>query len=68
MNDYGRGLKYPQDVYTYGGRKWIGLFHHWQMKVNPLSVLGAVSYILTCGGANDVDHVDSVELAGKYLL
>src|SRR6266550_1997572 len=47
MDTYGRGLRYPQDVYTHVGRKWIGLFHHWQTRVNPLSVLGSISYILT---------------------
>jgi len=52
LDDYGRGVRYPQDVYEYAPfgqkpRKWIGLFHHWQMEVNPLSVLGSISYILT---------------------
>src|SRR5437868_6407470 len=56
-----RGLRFPEDVYSYQPsvrpgqqkhsdirtRKWIGLFTHWQIKANPLSVLGAVSYILT---------------------
>jgi hypothetical protein len=46
-----RGLRYPQDVYTYKPivragqsstsnmlpRRWIGLFTDWQVKVNPLS-------------------------------
>jgi hypothetical protein len=52
LTDYGRGMRYPQDVYEYAPfgqkpRKWIGLFHHWQMNVNPLSMLGSVSYVLT---------------------
>lgn len=56
-----RGLKFPEDVYAYkpvvrpgqpdhatmGVRKWIGLFTHWQIRANPLSVLGPISYILT---------------------
>jgi hypothetical protein len=56
-----RGLKYPDDVYTFkpkprGGRKpqsnlavqkWIGLFRHWQLKADPLSTLAPVSHILT---------------------
>ena len=55
-----RGLKHPDDVFTYKPpkrvglpassrqtRKWIGLFQHWQLKANPLSTLAPVSYILT---------------------
>jgi hypothetical protein len=55
-----RGLKYPEDVFTYKPpkreglpassqetRTWIGLFEHWQPKANPLSALGAICYILT---------------------
>ncbi|MFI5381950.1 MAG: hypothetical protein ACHRHE_21855 [Tepidisphaerales bacterium] len=55
-----RGLKSPDDVFTYAPpkreglpllsqetRKWIGLFEHWQPKANPLSTLGAICYILT---------------------
>jgi hypothetical protein len=57
---YLRGLKHPDDVFTYeppkreglpassrATRKWIGLFEHWQPKANPLSTLAPVSYILT---------------------
>jgi hypothetical protein len=66
--DYGRGLRWPQDVYTYGGRKWIGLFQHWQMQVNPLSVLAPICFILTHHELGDRDHRDEVELAGKYVL
>lgn len=68
LTDYGRGMKWPQDVYTYGGRKWIGLFHHWQMEVNPLSVLAPISLILTAEDMNDRDHVDSSVAAGRYVL
>jgi hypothetical protein len=55
-----RGLKYPDDIFTYQPpkreglpassqqtRTWIGLFEHWETKANPLGVLGPVSYILT---------------------
>jgi hypothetical protein len=55
-----RGLKYPDDVFTYKPpkreglpassqetRTWIGLFEHWQPKANPLGTLGAVCYVLT---------------------
>ena len=55
-----RGLKHPDDVFTYKPpkrqglpassqqtRKWIGLFEHWQFKANPLSALAPVCYILT---------------------
>lgn len=55
-----RGLKQPDDVFTYKPpkreglpassqetRRWIGLFEHWQPKANPLGALGGVCYILT---------------------
>lgn len=55
-----RGLKSPDDIFTYKPpkreglpassqevRQWIGLFEHWQPKANPLSTLGSVCYILT---------------------
>ncbi|MGA2498910.1 MAG: hypothetical protein ABSH20_14300 [Tepidisphaeraceae bacterium] len=55
-----RGLKSPDDIFTYRpprhedlpassqeARQWIGLFEHWQPKANPLSTLGAICYILT---------------------
>jgi hypothetical protein len=55
-----RGLKFPDDVFTYTPpkreglpassqvtRPWIGLFEHWQPKANPLSTLALVCYILT---------------------
>ena len=55
-----RGLKYPDDVFTYKPpqreglpassqetRQWIGLFEHWQTKGFPLSTLGPICYALT---------------------
>ncbi|HEY5909007.1 MAG TPA: hypothetical protein VJA21_00230 [Verrucomicrobiae bacterium] len=55
-----RGLKYPDDVFTYKPpkrdglpassretRPWIGLFEHWQTKGFPLSTLGPICYLLT---------------------
>jgi hypothetical protein len=55
-----RGLKYPNDVFTYQPpkreglpassqetRQWIGLFEHWQTKGFPLSTLAPVCYVLT---------------------
>ncbi|MGD0539836.1 MAG: hypothetical protein ABSC03_19580 [Verrucomicrobiota bacterium] len=55
-----RGLKYPDDVFTYQPpkrdglpassqetRPWIGLFEHWQTKGYPLSTLAPVCYLLT---------------------
>lgn len=55
-----RGLKYPEDVFTYEPpkrkglpessqetRQWIGLFEHWQTKGFPLSTLGPLCYLLT---------------------
>lgn len=89
LDSWLRGLRFPQDVYSYkpavrpgqpaysnlNSRKWIGLFTHWQVKVNPLSVLGAASYILT---ASDIqaqmkskawlaEKLPSLEAAGNYL-
>ena len=55
-----RGLKYPDDLFTYKPpkreglpassqetRQWIGLFEHWQTKGFPLSTLAPVCYVLT---------------------
>lgn len=55
-----RGLKWPDDVFSYTPpqrdglptssqqtRKWIGLFQHWQNMGDPLTTLGPVCYILT---------------------
>lgn len=55
-----RGLKYPDDVFTYKPpqrddlpassqetRQWVGLFEHWQTKGFPLSTLGPICYVLT---------------------
>lgn len=55
-----RGLKSPEDIFTYQPprreglpessqrtRRWIGLFQHWQTKGLPLSTLGSVCYVLT---------------------
>jgi hypothetical protein len=55
-----RGLKYPDDVFTYKPpnrddlpassqetHQWIGLFEHWQTKGLPLSTLGPLCYLLT---------------------
>ncbi len=58
---YLRGMRYPQEIYTYKPvahpgqpadadmrpRKWIGLFTHWQEIANPLSVLGPICFVLT---------------------
>jgi hypothetical protein len=65
---YGRGLRYPDDVYEHLGCKWIGLFHHWQTQVNPLSVLAPICYILTAAELSVREHLDSVEAAGRYVL
>ena len=55
-----RGLKYPNDLFTYQPpqrdglppssqetHQWIGLFEHWQTKGYPLSTLGPICYLLT---------------------
>jgi hypothetical protein len=61
-----RGLRHPEDVFTYQPpqreglpaasqrpRTWIGLFEHWQPKANPLSTLAAVCYVLTAAEIYD---------------
>src|SRR4051812_15611848 len=61
-----RGLKWPDDVFTYKPpqreglpassqktRKWIGLFEHWQNIGDPLTTLGPVCYILTAAEIYD---------------
>jgi hypothetical protein len=61
-----RGLKYPDDLFTYTPpkrealpascqetRQWIGLFEHWQTKGYPLSTLGPVCYLLTAAEVFD---------------
>lgn len=85
-----QGMRYPEDVYTYtpaeregqpahsnrSARKWIGLFSHWQPKVNPLGLLGTLSYILTAdeiqsGGPSKewlVKRIESIDKAGRYIL
>ena len=55
-----RGLKSPDDIFTYQPpkrdelpvssqetRKWIGLFEHWQTQGFPLTTLAPVCYVLT---------------------
>ena len=55
-----RGLKYPDDAFTYRPpkrdglpassletRQWVGLFEHWQTKGFPLSSLGPICFLLT---------------------
>src|SRR5207253_946716 len=76
IETYLRGLRYPQDVYEYAGRKWIGLFHHWQTRANPLAVLGPISFILMAGdiAADDPprewvsENLESLERAAKFVL
>lgn len=85
-----QGMRYPEDVYTYtpperddqpahssrSTRKWIGLFSHWQPKVNPLGLLGTLSYILTADEIYGDEpskewlapRMDSIDRAGRYVL
>ena len=89
-DSYLRAIRFPQEVYTYTPRvrpgqpghasmkprKWIGLYTHWQTKVNPLSTLGAASYILTAAEIYAAmkskswlrEKMESIEAAGNYLL
>ncbi len=66
---YLRGMKVPDDIFTYvppkrdgvppssqQTRKWVGLFTHWELKSNPLSTLGPICYILTAAEIFDATH------------
>ncbi len=57
---YLRGLKTPEDKFTYvpprrpglpassqETREWVGLYRHWELVSNPLATLGPICYILT---------------------
>jgi len=90
MDSYLRGLRYPEDVYTYkpvvrpgqptysnmSERKWIGLFTHWQVKANPLSVLGPICFILTgqeiyAATKSNIwltEKLPALEATGRHLL
>jgi len=90
MDSFLRGLRYPEDVYTYkpvvrpgqlstsnmSPRKWIGLFTHWQVKANPLSVLGPICFVLTgqeifAATKSEswlAEKIPALEAAGRYLL
>ena len=77
---YLRGLKSPEDVFTYKPpkregcplparrtRKWIGLFEHWQPKANPLSTLAPVCYILTAAEIFDAAEVSCLGCERGFL-
>lgn len=66
---YLRGMKYPEDAFTYKPpkredlpassqqtREWVGLFTHWSMAAQPLRPLGPVCYILTAAEIYDSTH------------
>lgn len=73
-----RGLKYPDDSFTYvppkrkdlpassqETRAWVGLFEHWQTKGLPLSTLGPLSYLLT--GAEIFEATKSTAWLKEHL-
>ncbi len=66
---YLKGLKWPDDQFTYKPpireglpassqvtRQWIGLFEHWELESKPLGALGPVCYILTAGEICQATH------------
>lgn len=66
---YLRGMKYPDDLFTYKPpkrdglpassqetRRWIGLFTHWETKSKPLNTLGPICYLLTATEIYDATH------------
>lgn len=88
-DNYLRGMKWPQDQFTYKPpvrpelpkssqetKQWVGLFTHWEVKSNPLSVLGPICYVLTAREIYDAapdpawlrTHLPSVERTGRYLV
>lgn len=59
-NEFLRGMKVPEDLFTYKPphreglaassqetRQWVGLFRHWEIRSEPLSTLGPICYLLT---------------------
>ncbi len=83
LTTYLKGIRYPQDVFTfdpkcagYAPRRWIGCYSHWIAGINPLSILGATSFILMGGEifftAPDAAWLEaklaSLESAGGFLL
>ncbi len=87
--DFLRGLKAPDDVFTYAPpkreglpassqetRQWIGLFRHWELRSDPLSVLAPICYLLTAAEIHDaardrqwiIDRLDSITAAANYLV
>ncbi|HTL30758.1 MAG TPA: hypothetical protein VL282_16120 [Tepidisphaeraceae bacterium] len=78
---YFRGMHYPEDIYEHTSadgstRRWVGLFDHWQINANPLSVLAPICYVLT---ANEIvgakppinwlaENIKSIDLAGRHVL
>lgn len=73
---YLRGLRYPADAYRFNERKWIGLFEHWQVRANPLSVLAPICYVLTASeiAAGETTcnwlraNIASIELSAQFVL
>ncbi len=66
---YLRGMKVPDDVFTYKPpkregvpvssqqtRQWVGLFTHWELRSNPLSTLGPICYVLTAAEIFDANR------------
>src|SRR4051812_30750816 len=76
-DSYFRAVRYPQDVYAYAGKRWVGMFHHWQVDANPLSVLAAICYVLTAAEIVEhdatpnewlADNIASIDAAARYVL
>ncbi|MBS1709776.1 MAG: hypothetical protein JSS65_13775 [Armatimonadetes bacterium] len=84
-----RGMKWPDDVFEYKPpvrpsappgsqvtKKWFGLFTHWELKSNPLSVLGPICHLLTAAEIFDAtkdkkwlrSRIGSIDEAGAYLM
>ena len=89
LDTFLRGMHYPEDIYTYkprlrdgrpshcdlSRRNWIGLFDHWQLEANPLSMLAPICYVLTAADIVSYTRseawlrakLESVESAGRYV-
>lgn len=56
-------------------RTWVGLFHHWESRSDPLSVLGPICYVLTAAEIHAhvrekswlLDRLPSIEAAAAFV-
>jgi len=80
-DNYLRGLDPATGTFSFtpkgkgATRKWVGLFHHWEIRSDPLSTLAPICYVLTAAEifrhTRDVswlrDRLASVASAGSFV-